>query len=63
MFRDFLTGTVGKLLQIVFFLAGIALLLGGLFGGSGLGIVIGIVFLCMSFGVTYALGNIFRMRR
>jgi len=62
MLKDFLAGTIGKLLQIVFLLGGVLFLFGGLFGGSGVSIAIGILLLCMSFGARYALGNIFRMR-
>jgi len=62
MLRDFLTGTVGKLLQVLFLLSGVALLFGGIFGGSGIGVAIGVVLLCMSFGTRYALGNIFKIR-
>ena len=62
MFRDFLIGTFGKLLQVLFVIAGILLLIGGLFASSTLGIVLGIVLLCMSAGMRYALGSIFRKR-
>lgn len=59
MFRDFLVGTVGKLLQVLFFLGGLSFLLGGLFGGSGVSIGIGVVLLCMGFGVRYGLVNLY----
>ena len=62
MLRDFLVGTFGKILQVLFVVVGLFLLIGGLFGGSGVGIVLGIVLLCMGAGMRYALGNIFRMR-
>jgi len=62
MLRDFFTGTLGKLIQILFLILGIMVLIGGIFGGSVLAIIIGIVLLCASFGVRYALGSIFRMR-
>ncbi|MFC1988318.1 hypothetical protein ACFLVJ_00565 [Chloroflexota bacterium] len=62
MFRDFLVGTFGKFLQVLFLLAGLALLLGGIFGSSTPGVIIGVVLLCMSFGIRYALGGIFRVR-
>ena len=62
MLRDFLVGTFGKILQVLFIVAGLFLLIGGLLGGSGIGIVLGIVFLCMGAGMRYALGSIFRMR-
>ena len=55
-------GTFGKLLQVVFIVAGVFLLIGGLFGGSVIGIVLGIALLCMGAGMRYALGSIFRMR-
>ncbi len=62
MLRDFLVGTFGKILQVLFIVAGLFLLIGGLLGGSGIGIVLGIVFLCMGAGMRYALGSILRMR-
>ena len=62
MLRDFLVGTFGKILQVLFVIAGLLLLIGGIFGGSGVGIALGIVLLCMGAGMRYALGNIFRMR-
>ena len=62
MLKDFLVGTFGKLLQVLFVLAGIGFLIAGVFGSSVLYIIIGIVLLCMGFGIRYALGNIFRMR-
>ena len=62
MLRDFLVGTFGKILQVLFVVVGLGLLIGGLFGGSGVGIVLGIVLLCMGAGMRYALGSIFRMR-
>ncbi len=62
MLRDFLLGTFGTILQVLFVVTGLFLLIGGLFGGSGVGIVLGIVLLCMGAGMRYALGSIFRMR-
>ncbi len=62
MLRDFLLGTFGMILQVLFIIAGAVLLIGGLFGGSAVGIVLGIVLLCMGAGMRYALGSIFRMR-
>jgi len=62
MLRDFLIGTVGKILQVIFVIAGLLLLFGGLFGDSVIAVVLGIVFLCMVGGVRYALGSIFRKR-
>ncbi|MDO8579162.1 MAG: hypothetical protein Q7R50_08325 [Dehalococcoidales bacterium] len=63
MLRDFLVGTFGKMLQVLFLLGGLALLLGGILGGgSGGQIAVGFLLLCMSFGVRYAMGEIFRMR-
>jgi len=63
MLRDFLLGTFGMILQVLFIIAGLSLLIGGLFGGSGVGIVLGIVLLCMGAGMRYALGSIFRIRK
>ena len=63
MLRDFLLGTFGMILQVLFIIAGLFLLIGGLFGGSGVGIVLGIVLLCMGAGMRYALGSIFRIRK
>ena len=63
MLRDFLIGTLGKLLRVLFLVAGFIILLGGIFTGSMWGIVIGIVLLCMAAGIQYALGNIVKMRR
>ena len=34
MLRDFLLGTFGMILQVLFIIAGLFLLIGGLFGGS-----------------------------
>jgi len=62
MLKDFLIGTFGKLLQVVFVIVGLLLFFGGLFGDSGVAVVLGIVFLCMVGGIRYALGGIFRMR-
>lgn len=60
--KDFLIGTFGKLLMVIFTLGGLLLLLGGLFGGS-IGMLIGgIVLLCAAGGVRYALGHIIRPR-
>ena len=60
--RDFLIGTFGKFLQVILVIAGIIILLIGLFGGS-IGILIGgILLLCASWGVRYALGHIIRHR-
>ena len=63
MLRDFLVGTFGKLLQLLFLIGGIIVLVGGIIGGSGVGIAIGIVLLCAAAGVRYALGNVVRVRR
>ena len=62
MLRDFLVGTFGKILQVLFVVAGVFLLIGGVLGGSGIGIALGIVLLCMGAGMRYALGSIFRIR-
>jgi uncharacterized membrane protein YadS len=60
--RDFLKGMFGKLLQIVLTLLGFGLLLGGIFGGSTIAIIIGVLCLCAAFGVRYWLGHIVRYR-
>lgn len=59
---DFLRGTIGRLLQIVFVLLGLVLVFGGLFGGSGLAVVFGVVCWCAAFGIRYWLGHIIRQR-
>ena len=40
MLRDFLVDKLGKILQVLFIVAGLFLLIGGLLGGSGVGIVL-----------------------
>ena len=60
--KDFLVGTLGKLLQVIFTLAGLVLLLGGCTQGSGGYLIGGIVLLCAAFGARYALGHIVRGR-
>ena len=39
MFRDFIIGTFGKILQVVFVIGGFLFLFGGIFGGSVVSIV------------------------
>lgn len=68
MVKDFLVGTFGKVLQVVLVGVGIFLLISGLIddpqGRLLVGrIVGGILCLCASFGVRYALGHIVRFRR
>jgi len=65
MFRDFLVGTFGKLLQVVLFVLGLVLVLAGLFFGHGGGvlyIVLGVISFCAAGGVRYAMGHIIRHR-
>ena len=60
--KDFIIGTLGGILQIVFILAGLGFLLQGCAQGSGGSIVGGIILLCAAYGVRYALGHIVRIR-
>ena len=62
MLQDFLVGTVGRLLLILFVVGGIVALFAG-FMMSSIGVaVLGVVFLCTASGVKYALGRIVRWR-
>jgi len=68
MIKDFMVGTFGKVLQVVLVGAGIFLLISGLIddpqGKLLVGRIIGgILCLCASFGVRYALGHVVRFRR
>lgn len=68
MIKDFLVGTFGKILQVVLIGAGIFLVISGLIddpqGRLLVGRIIGgILCLCASFGIRYALGHIVRFRR
>lgn len=68
MIRDFLVGTFGKVLQVVFVVAGVFLLISGLIddpeGKLLVGRIIGgVLCLCASFGIRYALGHVVRFRR
>lgn len=68
MIKDFLVGTFGKVLQVVLVGAGIFLLISGLIddpqGKLLVGRIIGgILCLCASFGVRYALGHVVRFQR
>jgi len=68
MIKDFLVGTFGKVLQVVLVGAGLFLLISGLIddpqGKLLVGRIIGgILCLCASFGVRYALGHVVRFRR
>ena len=70
--RDFLRGTFGKLLQIVFAFLSIILIFTGIMScavgstGSTIGgwimFILGILLGCASFGVRYWLGHIARVR-
>ena len=59
---DFLKGTFGKLLQLIFVILGFILLFSGIFGGNLFLVVVGILFWCASFGIRYWLGHIVRHR-
>ena len=68
MIRDFLVGTFGKVLQVVLVGAGLFLVISGLIddpmGGLLIGRIIGgVLCLCASFGIRYALGQIVRFRQ
>jgi len=68
MIRDFLVGTFGKVLQVVLIGAGLFLVISGLIddpmGGLLIGRIIGgVLCLCASFGIRYALGQIIRFRQ
>ena len=61
--RDFLRGTIGKLLQVVLTILGFVFLFVGIFSGSIITVVVGILCWCIAFGIRYWLGQIFRHRR
>ncbi len=72
--KDFLRGTFGRFLQIIFGLSGIICLIIGLTSCSGIGgnsrpviggllIVLAIILWCMAFGVRYWLGHNVRIRK
>ena len=62
MFKDFLVGTFGKLLQVVFVGIGILLIIfSGLLGSFGF-VIVGVLFLCAAYGVHYAMGYIIKHR-
>ena len=66
-FRDFLAGTGARLMQLVFIFAGLYLVISGLIINPEGKIVMirlvgGVICLCASFGVKYALGQIVRFR-
>ena len=68
MIKDFLVGTFGKVLQVVLIGAGLYLLINGLIGDPQGGLLIGsiiggVLCLCASFGIRYALGQIIRFRQ
>jgi 1,4-dihydroxy-2-naphthoate octaprenyltransferase len=60
--RDFIAGTLGTLLRVVFVLIGIVLIISGLASDKILWAILGVIFLCMAAGIKYALGSIFRIR-
>jgi 1,4-dihydroxy-2-naphthoate octaprenyltransferase len=60
--RDFIAGTPGTLLRVVFVLIGIVLIISGLASDKILWAILGVIFLCMAAGIKYALGSIFRIR-
>ncbi len=67
MIRDFLVGTFGKVLQVVLVGAGIFVVISGLIDDPMGGLLIsriigGVLCLCASFGIRYALGQIIRIR-
>lgn len=68
MIRDFIAGTLGTILMLLFDLAGLALIIIGLIGLSEnmlagvFYIVGGILLICFGFGVRHALGRIVHMR-
>ena len=68
MLRDFLVGTVGRLLQIIFALLGLGLVFVGLVGLSAstvlgvLCIIGGVLCFCAVYGIRYAIGHIIRHR-
>ena len=62
MLRDFLVGTVGAILRVVFTVVGFVLLLAGIVSGSAAYAIGGVVALCAVAGIRYALGHIARIR-
>jgi len=62
MFRDFLVGTFGRLLQVICVLAGGFVLLLALLNWSIWYMLGGILLLCAAYGVRYAMGYIIRHR-
>ncbi len=71
--KDFLAGTFGKFLQLVFSVVGFGLLIAGLVscgttggvGGFAVGsllILLGVLCFCAVFGVRYWLGHVMRIR-
>lgn len=53
--RNFIVGTLGTLLGLVFFLIGIGLIIFGGISGQILWAILGVIFLCMVAGIGYAL--------
>jgi len=53
--RNFIVGTLGALLGLVFFLIGIGLIIFGGISGQILWAILGVIFLCMVAGIGYAL--------
>lgn len=60
--RDFIAGTLGTLLRVVFILLGIIFIISGIVSDKILWAILGVIFLCIAAGIKYALGSIFRMR-
>ena len=60
--RDFLRGTIGKVLQVILVVLGIMFVVGGIFAGSIVTVVIGILCWCIAFGIRYWLGHIIRYK-
>jgi len=60
--RDFIAGTLGTLLRVVFILLGIIFIISAIASDKILWAILGVIFLCIAAGIKYALGSIFRMR-
>lgn len=60
--RDFIAGTLGTLLRVVFILLGILFIISAIVSDKILWAIVGVIFLCIAAGIKYALGSIFRMR-
>lgn len=60
--RDFLVGTIGKLLQWTFGFVGLFLVIGSFIGRDWKLLIFGTILMAMAGGMRYALGYIVRMR-